>query len=363
VYLYDENGKKYIDFIAGISVCNVGHSHPNVIDAIKKQSEKYLHTMVYGEHIQSPQVQFAKAICDLLPTHLNSCYFTNSGSEATEGAIKLAKRYTGKQKIAAIKNSYHGSTAGALSLMSDEYFTSAFRPLVPGTIFLDYNDITTIDRLDECTAAVVVELVKAETGCTVANKEFMEALYAKCKKIGALFIVDEIQTAIGRTGVNFTFENYDIKPDVLLLAKSLGGGLPLGSFIANQKVMSSLSHNPVLGHITTFGGNPLSCVAGHAALKALLEGDYIQKAKTKEKLIRKLLVHKNIKAVHGTGLLLAVELESAEATTKAMRQCIANGLLTDWFLFAPNMLRIAPPLIVDEDTICTACKLLLQSLD
>ncbi|MBT8195515.1 MAG: aminotransferase class III-fold pyridoxal phosphate-dependent enzyme, partial [Bacteroidia bacterium] len=355
VLLYDEKGKQYIDFIAGISVCSVGHSHPKIIAAIKEQSEKYLHTMVYGEHVQSPQVLFAKALCDLLPAKINSCYFTNSGSEATEGAIKLAKRVTGKQKIASIKNSYHGSTAGALSLMSDEYFTNAFRPLVPGTIFLDYNNIESIERIDDCTAAVVVELVKAETGCTIANKDFIQALAQKCKKLGALLIVDEIQTAIGRTGSSFAFEDYGIEPDVILLAKSLGGGLPLGAFLANQKHMSQLSHNPVLGHITTFGGNPLCCVAGHAALDALLDGKYISDVHKKEKLIKKLLVHDKIKAVHGKGLLLAVELENAETTTAAMRKCIANGLITDWFLFAPNMLRIAPPLIMDEKTIKEAC--------
>ena len=363
VYLYDEKGKKHIDFIAGISVCNAGHCHPKVVQAIKTQSEKYLHTMVYGEHVQSPQVLFAKALCGLLPSNINACYFTNSGSEATEGAIKLAKRVTGKQKIAAIKNSYHGSTAGALSLMSDEYYTNAFRPLVPGSIFLDYNEIESIERIDDSTAAVVVELIKAETGCTVANKDFIKALHAKCTKVGALFIADEIQTAIGRTGSNFAFEQYDIEPDVVLLAKSLGGGLPLGAFLADQELLSQLSYNPILGHITTFGGNPLSCVAGHAALNALMDGKYIKEVNKKEKLIRKLLVHKKIKAVHGRGLLLAVELESAEATSIAMRKCIANGLITDWFLFAPNMLRIAPALIMDENTIKEACKLLLKSLD
>lgn len=359
--LYDAAGKEYIDLIGGISVANVGHRHPRVIAAIREQLDAYLHVMVYGEFVESPQVQYARRLTELLPLSLNTVYFTNSGAEAAEGAMKLAKRATGRTGIVAFNHSYHGSTQGALSIMGDEYWRNAFRPLLPGIDHLAYNDWTSLDAITTNTACVIAETVQAEAGVLPPSPEWIKALREKCTRTGALLVLDEIQTGFGRTGQLWGFEHFDIVPDILLLGKALGGGMPLGAFIANKQLMDTLTGNPVLGHITTFGGHPVCCAAGLAALQALTEEGWINSIKPKEELVRGLLTHPRIKAVRTFGLWAAVEFDSFEWNKKVIDACIENGVLTDWFLFAPNCLRISPPLIISEEQIKKACEVILQA--
>jgi len=364
-YLYDRAGKAYLDLIGGISVCNVGHTHPKVVAAIQKQAASYLHVMVYGELIQSPQVDYASQLAQLLPDPLSAVYFTSSGSEATEGAIKLARRVTGKVEIVAAHKSYHGSTLGALSVMGDEYWRNAFRPLMPGVWHHDYNSEAFLNAINEKTACVIIEAVQAESGVHMPDKEWMQALRKKCSALGALLIVDEIQTGFGRTGKMWGFEHSDIIPDIVLLAKALGGGMPLGAFVASKEHMQQLSNNPVLGHITTFGGHPVSCAAGIAALEVLREEQLIEQIEEKSNLFVQELQHKKIKSVRAKGLLIAIELESSELVLASIQGCLANNLFSDWFLFAPNCIRIAPPLTISSDEIrnaCTAIKQVLSSL-
>jgi acetylornithine/N-succinyldiaminopimelate aminotransferase len=360
--LYDNNDKEYIDLIGGISVANVGHRHPKVIQAIKDQLEAYLHIMVYGEFIETPQVQYAKLLTDHLPSSLNSIYFTNSGAEATEGAMKLAKRFTNRTEIIAFNNSYHGSTQGALSIMGSEYWRNAFRPLLPGILHFDYNSQDVIKAITGETACVIMESVQGEAGIIVPSKEWIQALRKKCTETGTLLILDEIQTGFGRTGKLWGFQHFDVIPDILLLGKALGGGMPLGAFIADQKLMSALTENPVLGHITTFGGHPVCCAAGLAALKTLLDEEMMNEVKTKEVLFKSLLVHKKIRSIRSFGLWLAVEFDSFETNKKIIDHCIAHGVLTDWFLFAPNCLRVSPPLMISEEQIKKASEVLLKSI-
>ena len=361
--LYDAGGKEYIDLIGGISVANVGHRHPKVIEAIQKQLDAYLHIMVYGEFVEAPQVQYAKMLTDHLPASLNSVYFTNSGAEAVEGAMKLAKRVTGRTQIIAFNNSYHGSTQGALSVMGDEYWRNAYRPLLPDVLHLEYNSFESLNEITVQTACVIAETVQAEAGIIAPEKEWIQALRKKCTETGTLLILDEIQTGFGRTGKLWGFEHFDIVPDVLLLGKALGGGMPLGAFIAGKNLLDTFTENPVLGHITTFGGHPVCCAAGMAALKALLEEGWIDTVKSKEELFRSLLIHPDIKAVRSFGLWMAVEFDSFETNKKVIDTCIANGLLTDWFLFAPGCLRISPPLLIAEKQIEKAAGIILQSLN
>lgn len=361
--LFDVEGKEYIDLIGGISVANVGHRHPKVIKAIQKQLDAYLHIMVYGEFVETPQVQYAKLLTDYLPVTLNSVYFTNSGAEAVEGAMKLAKRVTNRTQIIAFKNSYHGSTHGALSIIGDEYWRNAFRPLLPDVIHLEYNSFESLDEISEITACVIAETVQAEAGVKPPSKEWMLALRQKCTKTGTLLILDEIQTGFGRTGKLWGFEHFDIAPDILLLGKALGGGMPLGAFIADKKMMDTFTDNPVLGHITTFGGHPVCCAAGMAAMKVLLEEGMIKSVKEKAALFNSLLVHPKIKTVHSFGLWLALEFDSFETNKKVIDACISGGVLTDWFLFAPECLRISPPLVISEEQIKKACNTILQACD
>lgn len=361
-YLYDAEGKKYLDLIGGISVCNIGHRHPKVVDAIKKQADEYLHIMVYGELVQSPQVQYAELLTRHLPEELDCVYFTNSGAEAVEGAIKLAKRVTGKTDIIACNNSYHGSTTGALSLIGDEYWRNAFRPLMPGVYHYDYNSEALIAAIDERTACVVIETVQAEAGIIEPNRTWLQKLRNACSLHGTLLIFDEIQCGFGRTGKLWGFEHYEVTPDVLLLGKALGGGMPLGAFISSHKNMWALTNNPVLGHITTFGGHPVCCAAGKAGFEALLEEQMINDVAEKEALFLSLLQHEKIKAVRSKGLLMAIELESAEAVLASIKKCIDRGLFSDWFLFAPHCIRIAPPLTIIPDEIRTACSIIIDSL-
>ncbi|MBL7928328.1 MAG: aspartate aminotransferase family protein [Bacteroidia bacterium] len=358
----DTSGKKYIDLISGISVSSLGHNHTEIKKAIIRQLDKHAHVMVYGEFIQAPQNNLAELLCSLLPSTLNSCYFVNSGTEAIEGALKLARRFTGRYEIMAFRNAYHGSTAGALSLMSNSYFKDAFRPLVPGIKWIDFGNASHLKLITENTAAIVTEFVQAEAGALTAEDSFFAALKKRCDETGTLLIADEIQTGMRRTGKLFAFEHYGTVPDVLVLAKAFGGGMPLGAFIAGRKIMQTLSENPPLGHITTFGGHPVCCAAAEASLKiisAISEKEIYER----ENLIRQMLVHPSIINISGKGLLLGIEFENTEICQQVIKQCILNGIITDWFLFAPKKLRIAPPLNISLHEIQTACKIILSSVN
>ena len=363
IYLYDTTGKRHIDLIGGISVCNIGHGNMYVKEAIKQQVDNYLHVMVYGEVIQSPQVQYARALAEVLPPSLQSVYFTNSGTEATEGAMKLAKRVTGKTKIISCKNSYHGSTQGALSVMGSEYWQQAFRPLLPNVYQYSYNDYSMLEAIDAKTACVIVEPVQSEAGVLEAEKEWLKAVRAKCSSVGAMLILDEIQTAFGRCGSLFRFQALDIVPDILLLGKALGGGMPLGAFVSSVEFMNTMTNNPVLGHITTFGGHPVCCAAGLAAFQYLQREALTEEVVQKATLFKKHLQHPKIERVSGSGLLMAIHFENYAINKKIIDTCIANGVFTDWFLFAANALRIAPPLTINTSEIEEACAIIRQSIE
>jgi len=363
IFLYDIQGKKYIDGIAGFSVANIGHSNTKVVDAVKQQVETYMHLIVYGEFIQQPQTAYAKLLTDNLPSSLNCVYFTNSGSEATEGAMKLAKRVTGRTKIFAFNNSYHGSTQGSLSIMGDEYWRNAFRPLLPEVYHFNFNDDAILNAIDDSVACVITEIVQAEAGVKAPNKFWLQALHKKCKEHNVLFIADEIQSGFGRTGSLWAFQQFDIIPDVLLLGKALGGGMPLGAFIAAKELMFSLTNNPVLGHITTFGGHPVSCAAGKAAFEFLLDEKLIDTVQAKQNFLLQHLQSKHIKAIHYFGLWFAIQFNSIEITHNVIKKCIEKGLITDWFVFAADCLRIAPPLILTEDELKNICEIILSSID
>jgi acetylornithine/N-succinyldiaminopimelate aminotransferase len=361
--LFDVNGKEYIDLIAGISVCNVGHRHPKVIEAIKQQLDAYLHIMVYGEMVESPQVQYAKLLTDHLPASLNAVYFTNSGTEATEGAMKLAKKVTGSTQIIAFKNSYHGSTQGALSVMGDEYWRNAFRPLLPDVLHLNYNSADDLLFITKNTACVIAETIQAEAGIITPRNNWLKLLSNRCRETGTLLILDEIQAGFGRTGTLWGFEQFDVVPDIVLLGKAVGGGMPLGAFVADKKLMDAFTDNPVLGHITTFGGHPVSCAAGMAAMKVLLEEKLKEEVKAKENLFRSLLMHDKIKSVRSHGLWMAMEFDSFETNKKIIDACIADGVFTDWFLFAANCMRIAPPLTISKEEIEKSCRIIQEKIN
>lgn len=356
--MWDADGKEYIDLIGGISVCNVGHCHPNVVEAVKAQAEKYMHIMVYGELVETPQVAYAKKLTDHLPASLNSVFFTSSGSEATEGAMKLSKRYTARTKIVSFKNSYHGSTQGSLSIMGDEYWRNAFRPLLPGIVQLQYNSFDDLQQITEETACVIAETVQAEAGVLVPVNGWLTALRKRCDETGTLMVLDEIQCGFGRNGSLFAFEQFNVVPDILLLGKALGGGMPLGAFVADKKIMDSFTHNPVLGHINTFGGHPVCCAAGLAAFNVLLDENLVATVKQNEQLFLSNLHHPVIKAVRSFGLMTAVEFENFETNKKIIDALIENGVFTDWFLFASNCLRIVPPLVITEDEILRATEIM-----
>lgn len=364
--LFDVAGKEYIDLIGGISVANTGHGHPVVIEAIKQQLDQYLHVMVYGEVVQSPQVQYAKLLSDHLPEQLNSVYFTNSGAEAVEGAMKLAKRYTNRTKIIAAKNSYHGSTQGALSILGDEYWRNAYRPLLPGILHIDYNSYDWLDEIDPATACVILETVQAEGGIIKPQKEWIKAIRQKCTETGTLLVLDEIQAGFGRTGKLWGFQHFDVIPDILLLGKALGGGMPLGAFISDRQIMTTFTENPVLGHITTFGGHPVSCTAGHAALKVLLAEELTEGVAAKEALFRSLLQHPAIKSVRSFGLWMAIDLGTFEVNKRLLDALLQNkeiGVFTDWFLFAASAFRICPPLTISDEAIKQACAIIIKTLN
>ncbi|MES3018534.1 MAG: aspartate aminotransferase family protein [Bacteroidota bacterium] len=363
MYLYDPSGKRYMDLVSGFAVSNTGHRHPKVVAAIKDQVDKYLHLTVYGEYIQSPQVRFAEKLASVLPDSLHSVYFVNSGTEATEGAMKLAKRYTGRSNIIACNNSYHGSTQGALSLMGNEYYKQAYRPLLPGINFIEFNKLADLNHITEQTAAVIMETIQGEAGIRVPNPEYMLQLRERCDRMGTLLILDEIQTGFGRTGKLFGFEHFGIVPDILLIAKGMGGGMPIGAFVSSGDIMGALKENPILGHITTFGGHPVSCAAGLANMEVILDENLMQEVHLKEKLFRKLLHHPRIKEMRGKGLMLSIQLESFEQVEEVSKLCLENGVIIDWFLHCDTALRIAPPLIISESEIVEACRVILESIN
>lgn len=362
VYLYGSDGEKYLDMISGISVSNIGHRHPKVVKAIKEQADKYLHLMVYGEYVQSPQIKLANLLVSQLPESLNNVYFVNSGSEAVEGGMKLAKRYTGRTEIVCFNNAYHGSTHGSLSVMGNEKLKNAFRPLLPDIRILEFNNVNSLQQITDKTACVIIEPVQGEAGALAADDVFLKEVRKKCTETGSLLIFDEIQAGFGRTGSLWAFEQYGVIPDVLLLAKSMGGGMPIGAFIASSEIMQCLKNNPVLGHITTFGGNPLCAASALANLEVILEGQLWHKAKMIEDVCKSKLKHTEIKSVRGRGALLAVEFDNFKTNKGIIDACIKKGIITDWFLFADNCLRIAPPLIISRNQISDACDIILDSI-
>lgn len=363
IFLYDEAGIPYYDMISGISVSNLGHNHPKIKEAIIEQVNKHMHVMVYGEFIQSPQVDLAHLLSSLLPKQFDNVYFLNSGTEAVETAIKLAKRYTGRYEIISFKNSYHGSTHGSLSIMGSEQLKNAYRPLLPGVKILEYNNLDDLKQISDKTACVIMEPIQAEAGIRLPNIDFLNEIYKKCNETGTLLIFDEIQTGFGRTGKMFALEHWGIVPDMITLAKSLGGGMPLGALITSKIIMKSLANNPVLGHMTTFGGHPVCCAASIAAIKELIQERIIDAVENKGKLLRELLKHPMIKEVRGIGLFTAIEFEDFETNKKIIDQCLKNKIIVDWFLFADNAMRLCPPLIITETEIKNACQLILKSID
>jgi len=363
VYLESTDGKRYLDLIAGIGVSCLGHNHPAVVEAVQDQAGRYMHTLVYGEFVLAPQAELAALVTSQLPDSLNSVYFVNSGAEATEGAMKLAKRATGRAEIISAKRSYHGSTQGAASLQWPKDFTQAFYPLLPGISHLDFNCNYCLHRITERTAAVILETVQAEWGIRKPRPEWLQAVRQRCNETGTLLILDEIQAGMGRTGTLFAFEQYGVVPDILLLAKGFGGGMPLGAFIAAKNVTDLFTDDPVLGHITTFGGHPVSCAAGLATLRTLLEQpELIAEVKQKEALFHELLVHPKIRQVRSAGLWMAVELDDFDQIRATIAACLEQGLITDWFLWNERSLRIAPPLMISEMEIREACAIILSAL-
>jgi len=371
VYMYGTDGKRYLDLISGIGVSNVGHRHPQVLSALHEQLDKHMHLLVYGEFIQSTQVQLAKTLSETLqfdsanPSpygRIDNIYFTNSGTEAVEGAMKLAKRFTGRAEFISCFNAYHGSTQGALSLSGAESFKRNFRPLLTGIRNIEHGKIDDLKYITSKTAAVIIEIIGGESGVRVPSSEYIIALRHRCTEVGALLILDEVQTGFGRTGSFWAFEQYDIYPDVLLSAKGMGGGMPIGAFMASQQVMSVFKNNPVLGHITTFGGHPVSSAASLAALQVTLKENLAEKAIAKGELFKSLLIHSKIKEVRGRGLMLAAEMESFEILKQTIDACIEKGVITDWFLFCDNSMRLAPPLIITEEQIREGCSVIMEVL-
>ncbi len=363
LFLFDEQGRKIIDLCAGVSVSNIGHGHKEVIEAVQNQINKYMHIHVYGELLQTPQVEYAKLLTDQLPDKLKAVYYVNSGSEANEGALKLAKRYTGRTEIISFKNSYHGSTHGALSVMGYEYFKRAYRPLLPDVHFIEFNNVNQLQEITEKTACVIVEPVQAEAGVVLPEDNFLTKLRQRCDETGSLMIFDEIQTGFGRTGKLFAFQKYNVIPDIITIAKAMGGGMPIGAFVSSRKIMDTLKNNPILGHITTFGGHPVSCAAALASLKVILNEKIIDSVVQKGQQFLKLLKHKKIKSVSGTGLLFSVELDDEFLVRKFIQTAEKNGLITDAFLYAPHKFRVGPPLNISEQEIFETSKIILHTLD
>ncbi len=364
IYLFDQEGRPYLDCISGIAVSSLGHGHPEIIKAIKKQLDIHLHTHAYGEHIIVPQVALAEKLADVLPENLCTSYFTNSGAEAVEGALKVARKYTGRYEIIACRNAYHGSTAGAESLRSDLKFTSAARPLVPGIKHIRFNAFEDLNEISQQSAAVIIEPIQGEAGVIVPDDGYLLAVKERCKEVGALLILDEIQTGMGRTGSLWAFEQENLIPDILLLAKAFGGGLPLGAFISSREIMSVLSHNPPLGHLTTFGGHALSCAASLAALNLIIEQELFSNALAQGSIIRNSLTgHSALREVRGRGLMLALDLANPDHFAPVIKECRNQVLLVDGFLFNNRSIRLAPPLVLSGDETKLMCEKMLHALD
>ncbi|HEX2617294.1 MAG TPA: aspartate aminotransferase family protein [Flavobacteriales bacterium] len=362
-HLITRDGRRYLDLVAGLAVNNTGHRHPAVIEAIKEQCDRYLHVIPYGEFVQEPQVRFAERLASVLPPSLDRTYFVNSGTEANEAALKLAKRVTGRTKLVACHKSYHGSTHGSLSITGNEAKKFRNRPLLPDVHFITFNDAAELALIDADTAAVIVEPIQGDAGVRVPDTSWMHALRKRCDDVGALLIFDEVQTGFGRTGTLFAFERFGVVPDILVLGKALGGGMPMGAFVSSSARMDLLTHDPVLGHITTFGGHPIPCVAGLAALDVLLEEGLIDNARRMGALFKELLKHPEIHEVRGEGLMLAVDLGDAERVQEVVMGCLKKGVLGFWFLSCPTAFRIAPPLTIGEALVREACAVILEELD
>lgn len=362
-HLHTRDGKRYLDLVAGLAVNNTGHRHPKVLAAIKNQLDRYLHVIPYGEFIQEPQVRYAEKLASVLPAQLNSTYFVNSGTEANEAALKLAKRITGRTKLVACNKSYHGSTHGSLSITGNEEKKYRNRPLLPGVHFMRFNAVEDLSLIDARTAAVVVETIQGDAGVRIPDAAWMQALRQRCTATGAQLIFDEVQTGFGRTGKLFAFEHFGVVPDILVLGKALGGGMPMGAFVSSQQRMHLLTHGPVLGHITTFGGHPVPCVAGHAALEVLLDDGLVENARRMGELFKQRLVHPAIREVRGKGLMLAVDLGDADKVQQVVKGCLARGVLGFWFLSCPTAFRLAPPLCISETMVHDACTAILHAVD
>lgn len=363
MYIYDHQSKRYLDFDSGISVSVLGHCHPAVVQAVQNQAATYMHTMVYGEHIQSPQVAYAQLLSEVLNNGLDCIYYVNSGTEAVEIALKLARKATGRREIISCRNAYHGSTIAAESLRSDYEFTRHYAPGIPEVNHIRFNEEADLTLITSKTACVIIEPVQAENGIIPPTNDFLKKVRIRCNETGTLLILDEIQTGFGRTGYLFAHQKYDLIPDILLIAKGMGGGMPVGGVVANRALMSELAKNPVLGHITTFGGHPVTVVAALATLKTLLSTDYIQEIRQKEQLLHTLLVHPAIKEVRSSGLMMAVELTNASMLSLVIETLMKQGLLTDYFLFNNCSFRIAPPLIITPDQIRDGAEIILNVLD
>ena len=362
-YIYDNENNRYLDFVAGVSACSVGHCNEEVINAIKNQSEKYMHVMVYGEFVTKPSLDLAKLLAKNLPKGLNCTYFTNSGTEALEGSMKLARRYTGRKKIIAAKNAYHGSTMGALTLMGLDERKKPFEPLIPDVEFIDFNSFEDIDKIDKKTSCVILETIQGSAGFILPKKGYLSSVKKRCKEVGALLILDEIQTGVGRTGKLFGFENFNCFPDIIVYGKGLGGGIPIGAFTSSKKLMDVLHVNPILGHITTFGANPVISAAALQTLKIVLNNEIINKTLLKEKLIRQKLNHKLIKEIRGIGLMLCLLMHSSEIADKLVLKAKKKGLILFWLLIEKRAVRITPPLTISENEIEEGCDIILNILD
>ncbi|MGS0748540.1 aspartate aminotransferase family protein [Halpernia sp. GG3] len=362
-YIYGKNGKKYLDFVAGVSANTLGHSYPAIVSAIKNQAEKYLHVMVYGEYAQENPVELCKLLAESTPESLEVTYLVNSGAEAIDGALKLAKRFTGREEIVSFHNAYHGNTHGALSVSGNEYHKREFRPLLPLVDFINFNEEKDLEKITEKTACVILETIQGAAGFLLPDENYLKKLKNRCEQVGALLILDEIQPGFGRTGKLFAFEHYDMVPDILVMGKGMGGGVPVGAFMSSQEIMESLSHSPKLGHITTFGGNPLIAAASLATLKGVLESNLMAEIAGKERLFRSLLVHPKIQNINGKGLMLAVNLGTPEFTLEVAKRCMENGLIVFWQLYRNEFLRISPPLNLSLDEIKEGCSIILKVLD
>lgn len=362
-YIYGKDGRAYLDFVAGVSANTLGHSHPKVVNAIKEQADKYLHVMVYGEYAQEKPVELCRLLAEATPEPLEVTYLVNSGAEAIDGALKLAKRYTGREEIISMKNSYHGNTHGALSVSGNEFQKREFRPLLPMISFIEFNNEEEFSKITEKTACVIAETIQGAAGFLTPSQNYFKNLKKRCEEVGALLILDEIQPGFGRTGKLFSFEHYDMVPDILVMGKGMGGGVPVGAFMSSAEIMKSLQHSPKLGHITTFGGNPLIAAASFATLKEVLESSLMNEVEEKEKLFRELLVHPKIKKVNGRGLMLAVELESPEYTLDVAKRCMEKELIVFWQLYRNEFMRISPPLTISKEEIKKGCEIILEALN